>query len=431
MFRISILRALSLIGLLFICLLGVQAIFFLLQKQSAQTTEASLRGLLRDDVVFADTLELTRRLDDLEALGLFKCSVLIRLDPGPLVFVDNRPKRDDCVQSELTLEGVKRAIDLMSINGARWHFEFVSLNHGSFYLSLWMARILIGLVVIVASVWYWVRIDAKEIALAKEEENKRILEKRVREQSKMIADLMVEAAVQQSLTELAAQVSHDIRSPLSTLNMAVKTLTDIPDDKRRLIEQAAQRISGIANDLLRKYKTSSVRREGGVDKTEAFGSNCELFLQPTRMAQLLEEIYNEKQVAFANYGELNFRLDLNGPTEAVCNIDRKELARALSNLIDNAVEAVDGRGKVSLALRSAVKGIAVIISDNVKGIPEDLLPRLGKERVSYGKSQGNSGSGIGVLHARSVVEGMGGKFSIQSRVGMGTMVTMTFGRTDP
>jgi hypothetical protein len=66
--------------------------------------------------------------------------------------------------------------------------------------------------------------------------------------------------------------------------------------------------------------------------------------------------------------------------------------------------------------------------DNGKGIPPEILARLGERGVTHGKEGTQSGSGIGVYHARETVENAGGKFSIQSQVGIGTMITLTMPR---
>lgn len=428
--RITKARSLTLFAFLLLSTVGVQFSFFLLQGQAAQTTETSLRALLRNDTAFTDTLELTRQIDDLESIGLFSCSVFTRIDPGPFIFLDNRAKIETCNENEFLLGGTLRSVDLLSINGSKWRFEFVSKNHASFYLSLWLARLFVGLLVLFTCIWYWNRIDAKSLDLAKEEENNRILESRIRAQAELIVNLKVEAAVQQSLTELAAQVSHDIRSPLSALNVIVKCLPEISKEKRQMIEQVSSRIAMIASDLLSKYKhtgSHTLERPDGIELgINPAGKN----LKPTRIADLLRSIYDEKKFEFGEVDEVDFILDLDGAIEAVCKINVTEFTRALSNLVNNAVESIVGKGRVTLALRSAQKDIAVVISDNGKGIPESLLTRLGTERLSYGKEATSSGSGLGVLQARKMTAEAEGKFLIQSRIGKGTIITLQFPRFD-
>ena len=64
----------------------------------------------------------------------------------------------------------------------------------------------------------------------------------------------------------------------------------------------------------------------------------------------------------------------------------------------------------------------IIVSDNGKGIAGENLSKAGQRGFSFGKANGN---GLGLSHARSFVEAAGGKLTIQSRVGLGTMVTLS------
>lgn len=229
------------------------------------------------------------------------------------------------------------------------------------------------------------------------------------------------------LASIAQQVSHDIRSPLSALNMVVKGLDGIPETERSIIQTASTSINGIANDLLQRHRSKIHSSAVSVDGL----APVHIMTKPVKIAELLKAVHAEKTAVFAGHAGVSIKLNISGPVEAVCEIDEKELLRALSNLINNAVEALRGRGgSVTLAFRSSLKDVAVLVSDDGQGIPEEVLMKLGKERVTHGKEGTESGLGIGVLHAQSVVEAMGGKLSIQSRVGMGTIVTITLPRCD-
>ena len=67
----------------------------------------------------------------------------------------------------------------------------------------------------------------------------------------------------------------------------------------------------------------------------------------------------------------------------------------------------------------------VVIRDTGKGIPKEVLKRLGEERLSHDKPGSESGFGLGVRSARTLVEGAGGSLRIESEVGLGTTVTLT------
>lgn len=107
-------------------------------------------------------------------------------------------------------------------------------------------------------------------------------------------------------------------------------------------------------------------------------------------------------------------------------LSKSDLNRVLSNLINNSVEAIgDSPGNVEVSLTSDDHNAIINISDNGPGIPPHILAKLGVESISYGKENTDSGSGIGVLHAKKTIENMNGKFSILSSIGKGTTVTIT------
>ena len=223
---------------------------------------------------------------------------------------------------------------------------------------------------------------------------------------------VMESQKKEALGAMASKVAHDIRSPLSALNMVVKTLGSIPEEKRQLIEKAARRINDIANDLLATHRKDTpvlLRRE----------------ISTKRLSDLLNEICEEKKLVLQNRPGVRLVLDLSTDHQPQDVSESKELERVLSNLIDNAAEAIEGSGLVQVKLYSSGNDSSIVISDSGKGMPPELLERLGHEPVSYGKTGTNGGgSGLGVFNAKKVVTRMGGRLSIQSRQGAGTIVSI-------
>lgn len=231
-------------------------------------------------------------------------------------------------------------------------------------------------------------------------------------------------AISEAVSSMATQVAHDIRSPLSAIDTVIQSLPEIPKDKRSLLQSASSRINGIANDLLRTYKQTALMSASA----EAKYADLLPELKHVVLAEMLKSIEAETIARFEDKSKVKLRLDVMHLIGAVCHVNEIELGRAISNLINNAIEALDGitHGLVTLALRpSGDKEIGIIISDNGRGIPDGVLTKLGKERVSAGKDGTASGTGIGVLHAARAIESMGGKFQIRSKTGVGTQVSIT------
>ena len=212
-----------------------------------------------------------------------------------------------------------------------------------------------------------------------------------------------------ALSKLSAQVAHDIRSPLAALDSALRDVAQLPESQRLLIRGAAGRIRDIANDLLEKHR----------DARTAAGH----LLGPRLLSGLIGPVIAEKRLQFRDRPDV--AIDFSpGPDSygLFAKVQPAEFSRILSNLINNGVEALAGGGSVVLGLSREKGAVALSVSDNGKGIAPELLPRIGQMGETHGKA---GGSGLGLHHARTTVEGWGGSFAVSSEAGKGTTVTLT------
>lgn len=209
------------------------------------------------------------------------------------------------------------------------------------------------------------------------------------------------------VAEVAAQVAHDIRSPLSALNMAIGGRQNIDGERLELMRSAMARIQNIADDLLQKYR----------DQPNIEGERARIFLAPA-----ISSLVREKQI---QYGHTSIEFVCFPEAEQLsAEVQLSQLQRVLSNLMNNAVEAlIDGKGTVTISLRKDFANAVIEIEDNGRGMSESLVRQLGNYRISEGKS-GDSGSGLGFIHAARTVESWGGTIEIQSQVDVGTRVSL-------
>jgi len=230
-----------------------------------------------------------------------------------------------------------------------------------------------------------------------------------------------ELAVSKATSDLAAQVAHDIRSPLAALGAAAKGL-DLPAEQRKLMEGAVGRMQGIADDLLERYRAPGVitqsqaashRSQAGVNKA----SVCAL-------SGLIEQVLAEKRMQYKDKPGLKIEFS-GGSTEIQALVEPKEFQRLLSNLVNNSVEVFAGPGAVSVGLSVLDSKVLIEVKDNGKGIPPEILAKLGQKGETHGKAGGN---GLGLYHARTTIEGWGGRFTIESEPGKGTIVLIELPR---
>lgn len=238
-----------------------------------------------------------------------------------------------------------------------------------------------------------------------------------------------ESEHKQAFVSVATQVSHDIRSPLSALNMMLMDLKELPEQKRVIVRSALQRINDISNSLLEKSKGQTVSSPTQ-SSTSPVAITSAGATEVVLLSSVVGELLSEKRIQFRDKADVSIEEDLTKAYGYFVSVKATELKRVLSNLINNAIEAFpEGKGRVTVGIRGYKDVVQIIISDNGKGIPASVLAKLGERGVSHGKeSSGTSGSGLGVYHAKSTVESYGGKFEIQSREGRGTMIQIQLPR---
>lgn len=207
-----------------------------------------------------------------------------------------------------------------------------------------------------------------------------------------------------ALGKLAAQVAHDIRSPLAALTTALNDIVgSLPRDKRELAGGALGRIGRIAGELIDNY-----RKPGSAVKA---ASSQEL-------GGLLTPLIAEVR---AQHGPSGAAIELSAWKRVRAIVEPTEFGRMVSNLVNNAVEALEGKegGEVRVELSEDGGRAILSVSDNGKGIPPDILPRLGGKDVTHGKA---GGTGLGLYQARTAAEKWGGALKIVSEQGKGTRV---------
>ena len=207
---------------------------------------------------------------------------------------------------------------------------------------------------------------------------------------------------------IAAQVAHDIRSPLAALDAALKHVDSLPQERRAMLRNAVDRIRDIADNLLDRNRPP--RAGDACPSPQVLGVS---------LLSLVEPVVAEKRLQYGvSGGEIVFEPAADCVSAAV---QPAEFRRLLSNLINNAVEALEKNGQVSVSISSEGGNAVVKISDNGKGIPQKILARLGKKGATFGKE---GGSGLGLYHAKTTVEGWGGRLEIASQPGKGTTVSL-------
>ncbi|MBY0544004.1 MAG: PAS domain-containing protein [Gammaproteobacteria bacterium] len=220
------------------------------------------------------------------------------------------------------------------------------------------------------------------------------------------------------LGELAAQVAHDIRSPLQVLEeLFGKMKYRFADAESQVCSDAIRRIHHIAAELLAKYRLDKK------SNAKIMSSISQKFLPSEIIFLALQKIIEEKKITLSHY-QPTIVVNL-APIEdktLSARFDIAELQRIISNIINNAVEAFDAHNTVvrsiTLSLTAADNRAIISITDNGKGISH---ARVAKFNNAEGiESQG--GHGLGLSHALTTLHEWGGDLKMQSILGEGTVI---------
>jgi len=211
--------------------------------------------------------------------------------------------------------------------------------------------------------------------------------------------------------QLLADVSHEIRSPLTRMRVALEMMPD-GAAKASVIEDIEETEAMIAV-LLETERLDSPH--GGLARA------------PTDVGALVEEC-----VAARRAQEPGVELDA-GPAPVVADVDAERMKLVVGNLLTNAIRHSSPDGPpVRVEVRKNGTGVRVAVHDRGVGIPEEDLPHVFEPfyRVDRSRSKDTGGYGIGLSLVKRIVEAHGGSVDMSSRVGEGTTVSITLPPTE-
>jgi len=217
----------------------------------------------------------------------------------------------------------------------------------------------------------------------------------------------------------AHKVSHDINSPLATLKMMMPSCVELPEDKRNILIRAINSILDIANNLLSTYRNEEPQPSADTEPR-----------QPLLISDLLVQLLSEKRVQFSNLPvKLEIAIDANAQF-SFAKMQPSQFRRTMSNLINNAVDAVDGRpdGVVTIKLAAYAEFVLIMIQDNGKGMTPAMIEKmLSRQNFTDGKKNGH---GLGLQQAWDTLDNNEGVMDVDSEIGEGTSVHVAFPRVN-
>ena len=218
--------------------------------------------------------------------------------------------------------------------------------------------------------------------------------------------------------EFVANVSHELKTPITTIKSYTETLLDSDLDKDsqrnflKVIDRENSRMSRIVTDLLYlsniDYNKDNVSLES-IDTYE--------FIAEAIESQSILIVQKNHKI------ELNIDMDIKD-----IYAERNGADQILTNIISNACKYTPENGKIVIDATNKDDLVEIKVADNGIGIPKEDLPRISERfyRVEKGRSRQMGGTGLGLSIASEMIKSFGGSLKIDSVFGEGTTVTLLF-----
>jgi len=242
----------------------------------------------------------------------------------------------------------------------------------------------------------------------------------------MVEDITELRRLEQVRTDFVANVSHELKTPLTSIKGFVETLMDgaisnpqMAEKFLKIIMLEAERLTRLINDIL-----SISKLESGM--TEVTLERIQLDKMAFEAADMLRIHAAEKDVTINAHRNKK-------PTYIIGNPDRVE--QMLINLIENGIKYNKPGGSVTVHVFGNDREANLTISDTGIGIAEEHLPRLFERfyRVDKGRSRSMGGTGLGLAIVKHIVRSMNGEIEVHSKIGEGTefLVTLPVAPDEP
>jgi signal transduction histidine kinase len=218
--------------------------------------------------------------------------------------------------------------------------------------------------------------------------------------------------------DFVANVSHDLKTPVSVIRMFGETLEmgRLPDEAARreyyrVITRESERLTRLIDNVLDFSRIESGRR--------AY----------TRVPTAVEPLVRETLEAFSYpLAQEGFKVQVQvAPDLPEVPLDADAVGQALGNLIDNAIKYSGDRKVLAIEVRAAEGMLALTVADEGIGIPREEQDRIFDKfyRVGRSETQGRRGSGVGLALVRHVADAHGGRVTVDSRPGEGSRFTLS------
>ena len=214
--------------------------------------------------------------------------------------------------------------------------------------------------------------------------------------------------------EFAANVSHELKTPLTTIKGFVETLQQMmaangikeSEAFLKIIEKNVNRMIDLINDLLALSKLE--RLQGGNIQLEEYSMNA--------------LIQTAVQNCSSNIKKKNMSVSIEYPEDITAMVDPSLMEQAIINLLDNAIKYSPEGKSITITVTKLGSYIEMRIQDNGNGIKKEHLTKIFNRfyRVDRGRSRNEGGTGLGLAIVKHIIQYHNGKIDVTSTKGSGS-----------
>jgi signal transduction histidine kinase len=210
--------------------------------------------------------------------------------------------------------------------------------------------------------------------------------------------------------EMAQQVAHEIKNPLTPMKLNVQYLMRAKDQQNP--EEREQLLSRISKTLIEQIDSlSRIATE-----FSNFAKMPKAQLSTFSLNQLIESVHN----LFKDQQSEQLSIELSLPEEDIqVNADKEQMLRVLNNLVKNGIQAIpEGRaGKIAISLTTDNRKATISVRDNGAGIPKELHQKV----FAPNFTTKSSGTGLGLAISKNIVDSVNGEIRFETEEGKGTI----------
>ncbi len=205
-------------------------------------------------------------------------------------------------------------------------------------------------------------------------------------------------------------ISHELNSPLARLQLALSVMEDYSNEKTQSYLESAQEEVKLMSKLVGEL----------LDYSKAGIKTTEVKLEAVNLRSLAARLVKREQPR--NNGEIEIKIDEHLTVRASPDL----LARALDNVVRNAIRYAGDAGKITIAAENKDDQIALTVADLGAGVPESEVEKLFDPfyRVQTHRSRESGGTGLGLAIVKTCVEACGGRVFAKNRIPNGLEVTI-------